>query len=130
MSATHDKLLGPIPANIVNSARLSVEPYVGKVAEFNVAAWLRLPGLANLPVSLMVRYRDGAQVHEVAVDHGKVGSHDKAMLSGIARLPLKQKIEDVQVRLHSAVPTRSVIVEELFVQAVETQDQAGRQATA
>jgi len=130
MSQANDKLIGPVPASIVNSARLSVTPYEGRVGEFNVAVWLHLPGLANLPVSLMVRYRDGSQVREVAVDHGKVNVHNKVMLSGIARLPMKQKIEDMQIRLRSAVPAQTLIVEELFVQAVEMLDAASRQAMA
>ncbi|MDG1580221.1 hypothetical protein [Pseudomonas sp. GOM6] len=130
MSQANDKLIGPVPSSIVNSARSNVTPYEGRVAEYNVATWLHLPGLANLPVSLMVRYRDGNQVRDVAVDHGKVNSHNKVMLSGIARLPMKGKIEDMQVRLRSAVPTQSLIVEELFVQAVELQESANRQAMA
>lgn len=130
MSQANDKLIGPVPSSIVNSARSNVTPYEGRVAEYNVATWLHLPGLANLPVSLMVRYRDGNQVREVAVDHGKVNAHNKVMLSGIARLPMKSKIEDMQVRLRSAVPTQSLIVEELFVQAVELLESANRQAMA
>lgn len=130
MSQANDKLIGPVPASIVNSARLNVTPYEGRVGEFNVAVWLHLPGLANLPVSLIVRYRDGNQAREVAVDHGKVNSHNKVMLSGIARLPMKHKIEDMQVRLRSAVPAQTLVVEELFVQAVEILDAASRQAMA
>lgn len=130
MSQTPDKLVGPVPSSIVNSARSSVIPYEGRVAEFNVAAWLHLPGLANLPVSLLVSYRDGTQQREVAVDHGKVNVHNKVMLSGIARLPVKQKIEDMQVRLRSAVPASTLIVEELFVQAVELASSDARTATA
>jgi hypothetical protein len=66
----------------------------------------------------------------VAVDHGKVNGHNKVMLSGIARLPLKAKIEDMQLRLRSAVPAQTLIVEEMFVQAVELLDGASRQAMA
>lgn len=130
MSQVPDKLIGPVPSSIVNSARTGVTPYEGRVAEFNVAAWLHLPGLANLPVSLLVSYRDGSQQREVAVEHGKVNAHNKVMLSGVARLPVKQKIEDMQVRLRSAVPAKTLVVEELFVQPVELQSSAGRQATA
>lgn len=130
MSQTADKLIGPVPSSIVNSARSSVTAYEGRVVEFNVAAWLHLPGLANLPVSLLVSYRDGAQQREAAVDHGKVNTHHKVMLSGIARLPMKAKIEDMQIRLRSAVETKTVIVEELFVQAVEQQNSDSRQASA
>ena len=130
MTQANDKLIGPVPASIVNSARLSVTPYEGRVGEFNVAVWLHLPGLANLPVSLMVRYRDGNQLREEAVDHGKVNGHNKVMLSGVARMPMKVKIEDMQVRLRSAVPAQTLIVEELFVQAVEMLDSTSRQAMA
>ncbi|HUE94108.1 hypothetical protein [Pseudomonas sp.] len=130
MTQAHDKLIGPVPSQIVNLARLQVTPYEGRIAEFNVAAWLQLPGLANLPVSLLISYLDGTTRREVMVDHGKVSQHNKILLSGVARLPVKQKIEDMQVRLRSAVTAQSLVVEELFVQAVELQQSNTRQATA
>lgn len=130
MTQAHDKLIGPVPSQIVNLARLQVTPYEGRVAEFNVAAWLQLPGLANLPVSLLISYLDGTTRREVMIDHGKVSQHNKILLSGVARLPVKQKIEDMQVRLRSAVTTQSLAVEELFVQAVELPQASTRQATA
>ncbi len=130
MTQALDKLVGPVPAAIVNIARLQVTPYEGRVAEFNVAAWLHLPGLANLPVSLLISYRDGGNLREVMVDHGKVNQHSKILLSGVARLPVKQKIEDMQVRLRSAVSANSLIVEELFVQAVVLAQADSRQALA
>lgn len=130
MTQALDKLVGPVPAAIVNLARLQVTPYEGRVAEFNVAAWLHLPGLANLPVSLLISHRDGGNLREVMVDHGKVNQHSKILLSGLARLPVKQKIEDMQVRLRSAVSANSLIVEELFVQAVELAQADSRQALA
>jgi hypothetical protein len=130
MSQANDKLIGPVPSRIVEAARLVVTPYEGRVAEFNVAAWLQVPGLANLPVSLLVSYQDGSKRREVMVDHGKVNSYSKILLSGIARLPTKQKIEDVQIRLRSAVPVTSLVVEELFVQAVEIASEDSRQALA
>ncbi len=130
MTQALDKLVGPVPAAIVNLARLQVTPYEGRVAESNVAAWLHLPGLANLPVSLLISYRDGGNLREVMVDHGKVNQHSKILLSGVARLPVKQKIEDMQVRLRSAVSASSLIVEELFVQAVELAQADSRQALA
>jgi len=130
MSQAHDKLIGPVPSRIVDAARLLVMPYDGRVAEYNIAAWLQLPGLANLPVSLLISYRDGGKPREVMVDHGKVSSHSKILLSGVARLPVKQKIEDMQVRLRSAVPAQSLVVEELFVQAVELINTDNRQALA
>lgn len=130
MSQAHDKLIGPVPSRIVDVARLIVTPYEGRVAEYNIAVWLQLPGLANLPVSLLISYRDGDKRREVSVDHGKVSSHNKILLSGVARLPVKQKIEDMQVRLRSALPAPSLVVEELFVQAVELAAAGSRQALA
>ena len=85
MSNTHDKPIGPVPSHIIAGARLQLTAYEGRVAEFNVASWLQLPGLANLPVSMIVTYRDAGALREVAVDHGKVNSHSKVMLSGISR---------------------------------------------
>ena len=130
MTQANDKLIGPVPSRIVDVARLLVTPYEGRIAEYNVATWLQLPGLANLPVSLLISYRDGDKRREVAVDHGKVNTHSKILLSGVARLPVKQKIEDMQVRLRSAVPAQSLVIEELFVQAVELARNDNRQALA
>lgn len=130
MTQALDKLIGPVPSAIVNRARLQVTPYEGRVAEFNVAAWLHLPGLANLPVSLLISYRDGSARREVMVDHGKVNQHSKILLSSLARLPVKQKIEEMQVVLRCAVPASSLVVEELFVQAVEFAQIDGRLALA
>ncbi|MDN5514269.1 MAG: hypothetical protein L0G82_03425 [Pseudomonas sp.] len=130
MSHVQDKLIGSVPSRIVDVARLLVTPYEGRVAEYNIATWLQLPGLANLPVSLLVSYRDGDKRREVSVDHGKVNAHGKILLSGIARMPVRQKIEDMQVRLRSAVPAQSLVVEEFFVQAVELANSESLQAMA
>lgn len=130
MSQVQDKLIGSVPSRIVDVAQLLVTPYEGRVAEYNIAIWLHLPGLANLPVSLLVSYRDGDKRREVSVDHGKVNAHGKILLSGIARMPVRQKIEDMQVRLRSAVPAQSLVVEEFFVQAVELASSESRQAMA
>jgi hypothetical protein len=130
MSHVQDKLIGSVPSRIVDVARLLVTPYEGRVAEYNVATWLQLPGLANLPVSLLISYRDGDKRREVSVDHGKVNAHSKILLSGIARMPVRHKIEDMQVRLRSAVPAQSLVVEEFFVQAVELSNSESLQAMA
>lgn len=130
MSQAQDKLIGSVPARIVDGARLLVTAYEGRVAEYNVATWLHIPGLTNLPVSLLVSYRDGEKRREVNVDHGKVSATGKILLSGIARLPVRQRIEEMQVRLRSAVPAPSLVVEEFFVQAVEPANSDGLQAMA
>ena len=130
MSKAQDKLIGSVPARIIDGARLLVTAYEGRVAEYNVATWLLIPSLANLPVSLLVSYRDGNQYREVNVDHGKVSANGKILLSGIARLPVRQRIEEMQVRLRSAVPAQSLVVEEFFVQAVEPANSEGLQAMA
>lgn len=130
MSQAQDKLIGSVPARIVDGARLLVTAYEGRVAEYNVATWLHIPGLANLPVSLLVSYRDGDKRRELNVDHGKVSATGKILLSGIARLPVRQRIEEMQVRLRSAVPAPSLVVEEFFVQAVEPANSDGLQAMA
>ena len=119
MPNAHEMLIGQVPAHLVQSAHLQLTDYEGRVAEFNVAAWLHLPGQANSLVSLQVRYRDGDQLRSVNLDHAKVGAQDKILLSGVARLPVAQRIEEMQIRLRSALPRLEVKVEELFVQAVE-----------
>ncbi|MBX9914383.1 MAG: hypothetical protein K2Y25_10840 [Pseudomonadaceae bacterium] len=128
MPSANDRLIGPVPASITSLAKTIVTPYDGRVAEFNIAAWLQLKGLENLPVSLMVRYLDGEQPRELAVEHSKVGAQGKVLLSGIARLTIKHNLQNVQVFLRTAVPAQSMLVEELFVQAVEQAHSDKRQA--
>lgn len=125
-----DSLIGPVPARVVEVARSTLTPFEGRAADFNVAAWLHLPGMTDLPVSLMVSYMDGGQRREVAVDHGKLNAKGKILLAGIARVPFKQKIEQMHVRLRSAVPIKGLLVEELFVQAVELAEPAKSQVRA
>ncbi len=125
-----DSLIGPVPARIVEVARSTLTAFEGRVADFNVAAWLHLPGMTELPVSLLVSYLDGEQQREVAVDHGKLNPKGKILLAGIARLPYRQKIEQMQIRMRCAVPIRGLLVEELFVQAVELAEPANRRARA
>jgi hypothetical protein len=130
MSHAHDTLIGNVPAAIVSIVSFQVTPYEGRVAEFNIATWLHLPGLANLPVSLLISYQDGSVKREVVIDHGKVSAHGKILLSSVARLPVKHKIELMQVRLRSALSISGLVVEELFVQAVEPAQVDSRQALA
>ena len=119
MPNAHDTLIGQVPAHLIQSAHLQLTDYDGRVAEFNIAAWLHVPGQAGSLVSLQVHYRDGVQIRSINLDHAKVGAQDRILLSGIARLPVTQRIEDMQIRLRSAQPQVDVKVEELFVQAVE-----------
>ncbi|MFC5698138.1 hypothetical protein ACFPU0_21610 [Pseudomonas sp. GCM10022186] len=125
-----DSLIGPVPARIVEVARSTLTAFEGRVADFNVAAWLHLPGMTELPVSLLVSYLDGEQRREVAVDHGRLNPKGKILLAGVARLPFRQKIEQMQIRMRCAVPIKGLLVEELFVQAVELAEPAKRQVRA
>jgi hypothetical protein len=128
MPTSNDRLIGPVPAQVISLARTVVTAYEGRVAEFNIAVWLQLKGLENLPVSLMMRYLDGEQAREIAVEHSKVGAQGKVLLSGIARLGVKHNLHNVHIFLRTAVPAQSMLVEELFVQAVEPIKHDKRQA--
>ena len=118
MTQANDRLIGPVPASIVNSARSSVAPYEGRVGEYNVAVWLHLPGLAELPVSLVVRYLDGEQPREAQVDHGRLNAQGRILLSGVAHLPYRNTPSEVRLYLRSALPLRAPIVEECFIEPV------------
>ncbi|MFV3305596.1 hypothetical protein ACNFBT_09955 [Pseudomonas sp. NY15181] len=122
----NDQLVSKVPSHIVSNARSANSAGGGRLSDYNVAVWLHLPGVTALPVTLVVTYRDGEKDREVAVDHGTVNSQSRILLSGIARLPFRQRIEDMQVRLRTAVGLSRLVVEELFVQAVEPQDSTAR----
>ena len=65
---------------------------------------------------------------EVVIDHGTVNKQSRILLSGVARLPFSQRIEEAQIKLRAAVPLSRVIAEEVFMQAVEQQAGAARPA--
>lgn len=105
-------------------ARPTLTAHEGLVADYNIAAWLHLPDACDLLVSLVVSYLDGGRQREVAVDHGRIDRQQRILLSGIARLPVRQKVENMQVRLKSATAFSRLVVEEFFVQAVEQENRS------
>jgi hypothetical protein len=116
MSKQYEKLVGTVPARIVQQAKLVLTTHDGKVAEFNVAAWLQLPGQIGRSLSLLARYRDGNTVREVAIDHGRVDQVGKILLSGVANLPVRHSIEELQIVARSIYELNAVTVDELFAQ--------------
>ena len=104
-----DHLIGSVPAHLVDAARPTLTAHEGLVADYNIAAWLHLPDACDLLVSLVVSYLDGGRQREVAVDHGRIDRQQRILLSGIARLPVRQKVENMQVRLKLSpgVPDRA-----------------------
>lgn len=123
-----DQLVSKVPSHIVASARPANAANGGRLADFNVAVWLHLPGVADLPVTLLLSYRDGERSREVVIDHGTVNKQSRILLSGVARLPFSQRIEEAQIKLRAAVPLSRVISVEVFMQAVEQQAGAARPA--
>lgn len=119
-----DHLIGSVPAHLVDAARPTLTAHEGLVADYNIAAWLHLPDACDLLVSLVVSYLDGGRQREVAVDHGRIDRQQRILLSGIARLPVRQKVENMQVRLKSATAFSRLVVEEFFVQAVEQENRS------
>jgi hypothetical protein len=67
----------------------------------------KIAGLESLPVSLMASYMDGPQHREVAVEHGRVGAKGKVLLSGIARLGIKQNLQQVQIFFAAQCPRKA-----------------------
>lgn len=112
------------PPHLVDAARPTLTAHEGLVADYNIAAWLHLPDACDLLVSLVVSYLDGGRQREVAVDHGRIDRQQRILLSGIARLPVRQKVENMQVRLKSATAFSRLVVEEFFVQAVEQENRS------
>lgn len=117
MLSHHDQLLHTLSAPQLEALDGTASPG-RRVVELEVATWLHLPGLPDLPVSLLVSYRDGEQAHEVAVDHGRIDPQQRILLSGVARLPLQARLGGVELRLRSAVPPRGLKVEDVFVQPI------------
>ena len=118
MSAHPDQLLHTLSERQLAAAQARHAAQSGRLVELEVAAWLHLPGLSDLPVSLLVSYRDGEHLREVTVDHGRIDCRQRILLSGVARLPIERSLHDVELRLRSAVPPAGLRVEELFVQPV------------
>lgn len=121
MFSTQDQLLHTLTPPQLAAARPQHTALDGRMVELEVAAWLHLPGLSDLPVSLLVSYRDGGEQREVSVDHGRIDPQQRILLSGVARLPVKQKLEGVELRLRSAVAPQTIRIEDIFVQPINPQ---------
>lgn len=119
MISHHDQLLHTLSTPQLDAARKHGGNRGSRVVELEVAAWLHLPGLTDLPASLIVSYRDGDQSREVAVDHGRIDPQQRILLSGVARLPLQKALDGVELRLRCAVAPQSIKVEDVFVHPIE-----------
>lgn len=101
---------------VVTTSQHSTSNGSERIASLNVAAWLRIPGASNDAVALTIAYVDGGQQYEIAVDEGRVNSQQDILLSGIAHLPIRRRLEQVELRLRSHGSYSRVQVEEIFVQ--------------
>lgn len=117
---THNTPIGPVPAHLVREAAAK-KTGLGWVVEFNIATWLNLSVRDETPIILKVTYMDGEKTREVRVDKGKVIGGQRILLCGIARLGVNQKLESMSLSVETQEPIQSMLIEELFVQAVERQ---------
>lgn len=117
---THNTPLGPVPAHLVREA-VAKKTGLGWVVEFNIATWLNLSVRDETPIILKVTYLDGEKVREARVDKTQVFGGQRILLCGIARLGVNQKLESMSLSVETQAPIQSMLVEELFVQAVERQ---------
>ncbi|MBD9628743.1 hypothetical protein [Pseudomonas sp. PDM19] len=118
----HSTPLGPVPAHLVREA-VAKKTGLGWVVEFNVATWLNLAVRDDTAIALKISYLDGEKPREVLVDKGNIFGAQRILLCGIARLGVNQKLEAMSLSLETRAPIQSLLVEELFVQAVERQSE-------
>lgn len=116
----HSTPLGSVPAHLVREA-VAKKTGLGWVVEFNVATWLNLSVRDETTITLKVSYLDGEKPREVLIDKGRIFGAHRILLCGIARLGVNQKLESMSLSLETQEPIQSLLVEELFVQAVERQ---------
>ncbi|MBB4865697.1 hypothetical protein HNP46_004598 [Pseudomonas nitritireducens] len=116
----HSTPLGPVPMHLVREAAAK-KTGLGWIVEFNIATWLNLAVRGPTPIALRVSYLDGDKPREVLVDKGTLHGAQRILLCGIARLGVNQKLESMSLSLETQAPIQSLLVEELFVQAVEKQ---------
>ncbi|MEE9103146.1 hypothetical protein ACAW63_20600 [Pseudomonas sp. QE6] len=117
---THNTPIGPVPAHLIREA-VAKKTGLGWVVEFNVATWLNLSVRDETPITLKVTYQDGERTREVRLDKSKIFGGQRILLCGIARLGVNQKLESMSLSLETQSPLQSLLVEELFVQAVDRQ---------
>jgi len=120
-SASHSKFIGQVPAHLIQQA---VPKKFGRGwrADFNVAAWLHLAGTGDHPVTLKLSYQDGEQTREQLIDRGRPAFNQRILLCGVARLEYIHGIDGMSLSLLCDEPIPSLMVDELFVQAVELRD--------
>lgn len=98
----YDKVLQSLDARqLAATSNLAADYGNHRIASLNIAAWVSVADASELPVTLTVSYRDGGQYHEVAVDRGCAGHSRDLLLSGVAHLPIRRKLEHVELHLRS-----------------------------
>ena len=122
---THSKPIGPVPAHLIQQAAPK-KLGRGWRADYNIAVWLHLTVNEGAPVTLKVSYQDGDVTREQLIDRGRTGFNQRILLCGVARLEYNQAIESMSLSLLSDEPIQTLLVDELFVQAVERQSSGER----
>jgi hypothetical protein len=108
-----DKLIADVPTRIWEEGRPAEQRIWD--TEFNVASWIKVSGYQG-EVSLLMRYEDESGENHRVVDHCKVTSGDRALLSGPVGVRFTGKVKKVQMLLRLADPAIRFHVDELFVQ--------------
>jgi hypothetical protein len=115
---THSKLIDQVPSHLIRQA---VPKRVGRGwrADFNIAVWLHLIASGDPQVTLKVSYQDGDVLREQLIDRGRTGLNQRILLCGIARLEYNNGIDAMSLSLLSQEPIQTLMIDELFVQAVD-----------
>lgn len=113
----YDKILQSLDARqLAATSSLAADCGNHRIASLNIAAWVSVADASEMPVTLSVSYRDGGQYHEVAVDRGCAGFNRDVLLSGVAHLPIRRKLEQVELRLRSQETPCRIQIQDIFVQ--------------
>ena len=97
--------------------------------QFNVAAWIQLDKPCNLPITLVVVYRDAVKLKEVEVECYN-GSQTSVMLSGIATIPAIGEISQMSIEVKGVSESIMVMIDELYIQKIPKEADKGNTPSA
>lgn len=110
-----ERQIAPVPGSTYSQPGISATQKWA--ADYNASCWVRARVQFSSTVTLVVRYRDAAGEHEVAIDRTGCQKEGSLLLSGRVTLPACGPIETMSVWLLSE-PACELFVDELYLQRV------------
>ena len=124
--ATNTYLISNVPDHIIDNPHY-IQPGQSNLSRYNIAAWLNLNQVHNLPIKLVLKIQDDVKEQTIPVDEVQVTRVGQTLLSGVAVIKSKGPIRAMQLHIQTDNSHLSFQIDEIFVQRHEQKNQLSTQ---